>query len=212
MACEIGRDLLPAGRLVRILVAVLLLADIGASVLHSRHVAQVLGQGAAFFVLFAAGYTVAIGRLGERFWARVDGWTAALVLLAPGMIVSALPFVPGTVSLGFGLYIAVGLVAQAAIRYGGCEVAGLPTLLLRRRYRVYCVLNGADVVEGWLQRRPAWVKWAGTLAALAAIGGLVALLEAVGPGWLGKYGYLMFLAAGLLVQRVTSSARAASAA
>jgi len=48
-------------------------------------------------------------------------------------------------------------VVEAAIGYGGCEIAGIPTLVLRRRYTLYCLFNSADLAERALRDRSRWV-------------------------------------------------------
>src|SRR5262249_15007371 len=94
--------------------------------------------------------------LGERFRVRVDRWLGAIFLYAPLAAILTLPFVPGWAAVGASLYIGVSLVVEAAIGYGGCEIAGIPTLVLRRRYTLYCLFNSADLAERALRDRSRW--------------------------------------------------------
>ena len=45
------------------------------------------------------------------------------------------------------LYIGISLIFGYFMRYGGCEVVSIPSLLLATRHQVYCPLNAVDVVE-----------------------------------------------------------------
>lgn len=208
----IGRDLLPAGRVVRGLAGLLLLAGVaGASTGGELGPLSwgVLGELALAFAGVAVGYTVLVAMLGERLLARVNPWLAALLLVAPLAVLSTLPFVPVWVAEGALLYIGISLLVEAVVGYGGCEVVGLQMLMLRRRYTVYCVLNGADVVERRLSHLSPW--GAGALAVLAFVGILItfALVMVIGHGkplafWVS---YLTFLVAGLVVSVVRTRRR-----
>jgi hypothetical protein len=203
----IGRDLLPAGRVVRILAGLLLVASAVASAPHAGPLSAVLlGQVALAFLVTAAAYTVAAWALGERLLTCVDPWLAAIVLIAPSTAI--LFFLPLSATIGYNLYIGVSLVVQAAIRYGGCEVLGIPTLFLRRRYAVYCVFNATDLVERALQDRPGWLKW--TLALLVFVVTMVVLALAVTLGDSNgeRALYLLFLVVGFLVGKVLSRSAA----
>ena len=109
------------------------------------------------------------------------------MLIAPSTLL--LFFLPLSPTVGYNLYIGVSLLVQAAIRYGGCEVLGIPTLFLRRRYAVYCVFNATDVVELLL-----------TMAVLA-------IAVTVGDGDGERVLYLLFLVVGFIVDKVRTRAR-----
>lgn len=60
---------------------------------------------------------------------------------------------------------------DAAIRYGGCEVVALPTLLTGRRYILYCPTKAVDAAKHPLYSMP--LRFTGILAAgLTAIVGV----------------------------------------
>ncbi|MGH3411605.1 MAG: DUF6410 domain-containing protein [Marmoricola sp.] len=121
-------------------------------------------------------------------------------------MLSTLPFVPVAVSAGFAVYLAIGMLVQAVIGYGGCEVAGLPTLIPRRRYRIYCAFSGADLVERRLQARPPWIRWTAMLFAVLATAGLFVLVAAVTPTWFQNYGeYLLLLAIGYVINWIVTT-------
>lgn len=199
---RVGRDLWGAGRVARILAGILFLGAAFGTALTFRltSVTGVLGI-AGTVVVAAAVYTAATWALGERFLARVDPWLAALALVVPLGVVSALPFLPRSISVGLDAYIAISLLAQAVIGYGGCEIVGIPTLVLRRRFTVYCALNGVDLVERWLRARAAWMRWTLALLAFLLTGALITVAaETVGN--LGYWiAYLLFLVVGFIVSR-----------
>lgn len=201
----IGRDLGRAGQLVRALAGLLNLAAALSSLSLMRPVSGtdlVLVGLAALAVALA--YTVLVAAIGERLVAHIDPWLAAFILVLPLAILVMLPFVPVFVTVGAFLFIAISMFVQAAIRYGGCEVAGIPTLLLRKRYTVYCALNSADLVERWLRSRPRWVAWLFALLAFAATMALVVVAEAIGQAAGFFAAYLAFLAVGFAAGRIVS--------
>jgi hypothetical protein len=208
----IGRDLGPAGRLVRILAGLLnLAAAVGIARLMGPITVWSLGQVLVALIGTALAYTIAIGALGPRVLGRIDPWLAAIAVVLPLAVLFALPFVPDPVLAGAFLYIAISQLIQAVIGYGGCEIVGIPTLVLRRRYTIYCVLNAADVVERWLERRPRWVAWTLALAAFAVTAALGGMAQLIGKAVGFFAAYLAFLVVGFVVGRILASASRPSA-
>lgn len=200
---QVGRDIWPAGRLARVLAGVLFLAAaFGTAVtFHLLSLPGLLGI-AATVVVAAAVYTVGIGVLAERFLARADPWLAALIVVLPLAVVAVLPFLPPSIPVGLDAFVALSLLTQAAIGYGGCEIVSIPTLVLRRRFTVYCALNGVDLVERWLRTRPGWVRWTLAILAFVFTSALITLVAAT----VGNVGYWIaysaFLVVGLVLNRV----------
>lgn len=155
-------------------------------------------------------YTIVVAALGERLLARANPWLVAVGMVIPLAILSTVPVVPAQVVVGAELYVGLAMLVQAVIGYGGCEIVGVPTLLLRRRYTVYCVLNGADVVEAWLQERPRWMAWAAVLLSLVLTMAVIAATEAIGKATGFWVAYLLFLLAGFAIGRIVSSRSRAS--
>jgi hypothetical protein len=170
--------------------------------------APVLGQIALTLALTAAAYTVVVWALGDRLLARVDPWLAAIVLIGPSTLL--LFFLPLQATVGFNLYIGISLLVQAVIRYGGCEILGLPTLFLRRRYAVYCVFNATDLVERRLQGRPRWVTWSLALVVFVITMVLLTLAVSVGDANVERVLYLLFLVVGFVVDRARRATAAPS--
>ena len=203
---RVGRDLLPAGRLIRVVAGILFLAAAVATAASLRHVSLPAVLEIALTVLIAAtGYTVLVWLLGERLLDRIDPWLAAIVIVLPLALVGALPFVPKPVGVGADLYVAVSLLVQAAIGYGGCEIAGVPTLVLRRRHTVYCALNGVDVVERWLRDRSRSLAWGLAVLAFVVIFALIVLAEGLGSGVGYWAAYMLFLVVGFIANRIVAA-------
>ena len=215
----IGRDIGGAGRVVRVLAGLLNLAAALSILSFMRPVtAADLGQVALATAAVAAVYTIVMATVGERLVARMDPWLAALALVLPLAIVFLLPFVPDAITVGAFTYIAISQFVQAAIGYGGCEIVGIPTLILRRRYTVYCALNGADLVERWLRNQQRWVAWVLAILAFALTMALGAGAEVLGSvAGIGQAAgffaaYIAFLVIGLAVSRVTTARTRTAAA
>jgi hypothetical protein len=194
---RVGRDLLPVGRSIRIVAGLALLAATVLSSLQFGGSPQVLGGIAAVFVVCVVGYTLAVWLLGERLFRGGDPWLLAILLVAPALV---LFLFPAQLTIGYDAFLGISMVVQAAIAYGGCEIMGIPTLFVRRRYTVYCAMNGGDVVEHWLVKRPAAVRWSLSVLAFVGVIVLMGLASATGPKGL-LVGYLMFLVVGFAVNR-----------
>src|SRR5262245_48633675 len=103
---EIGRDLLPGGRVVRLLAGLLFLTPVAGALLTDAFGPlswRTLGLLGIAFALAAAGYTALVAVLGDRVLVRVDPWLGAIVLYAPLAAILTLPFVPGWADVGASL-------------------------------------------------------------------------------------------------------------
>jgi len=158
----------------------------------------VLGGIAAVFVLCVVGYSLVVLLLGERLFRGADPWLLAVLLVAPALV---LFLFPAQFVIGYDAFLGISMVVQAAIGYGGCEILGIPTLFAPRRYTVYCAMNGGDVVEHWLVRQSAAVRWLLTILAFIGVIVLMGAASATGPKGL-LVGYLLFLVLGFVVSWV----------
>lgn len=107
-------------------------------------------QAAGYLVATLAVYTALVWLLGDRLLARLNPWSRAALLLVPVVAATMLAVArlgPTPLLVGELWYVGASLLAVAAVGYSGCEVAGIPMLVLRRRYPVYCALNALDAVE-----------------------------------------------------------------
>lgn len=145
----------------------------------AREAARFLGELAVYAILIAAVYLFAYYFLGERLLARANPWIGTFVVLAPVYVIAALQLGPQAFRTAIGLYIALSLVLNFAMSYGGCEVLALPTLIFRRRYTVYCPFNAVDAVESALIRTSPADSIFGIISFLIAllVGGFFLLVE-----------------------------------
>ena len=204
---RVGRDLLPVGRSIRIVAGLALLVATVFSSLQFGGSPRVLGGIAAVFLVCMIGYTVAVWLLGARLFSGGDPWLLAILLVAPALV---LFLFPAQLSIGYDAFLGISMLVQAAIAYGGCEIMGIPTLFVRRRYTVYCAMNGGDVVEHWLIGQPAAVRWSLSVLAFVGVIVLMGLASATGPRGL-LVSYLLFLVVGFAVNRAVQAAGRSSA-
>jgi hypothetical protein len=102
---------------------------------------------ALYFVVIFGVYLATHYFLGKRLFARVNPWVSTGILVGPPVVILILNLGPNAFQLALALYIAISLIFNFAMSYGGCEVAAIPSLIFRRRYVVYCPWNVVDMVE-----------------------------------------------------------------
>jgi hypothetical protein len=200
---RVGRDLLPIGRLMRFVAGALLVAAAVLTGFQAVSSPRQLGLAIVAFAVSRLAYTALTWLVGDQLFARVGPWLSAIVLVAPATAI--LFVIPTAAIVGYDAFLGVSMLVQAAIGYGGCEILGIPTLALRRRYTVYCAMNGGDVVERWQRGRAPAARWALTLLAffgtIVVIGAASAAGGPLGEGVL----YLAFLVVGFAVSRIVQS-------
>jgi hypothetical protein len=109
--------------------------------------AMFLAEAAAYFVLSLAVYAIAFYALRDRILARMNPWVGTAILLTPVLVVLVFDLGPPAFQISINAYVAASLILASFMRYGGCEVVAIPSLLFGRRYVVYCPYNVIDVVE-----------------------------------------------------------------
>jgi len=129
---------------VRLVAGILALAGVGGDLLRGGGPA--LLEVSAGLILALAGYAALYRLWGTRRLRHTNAWIGTVIVLAPFGLLQLLPL-PSGIQTGFGLYVAVSLVLAAGIAYGGCEVATIPSLIVRKRLVVYCVYNAVDAAE-----------------------------------------------------------------
>jgi len=92
-------------------------------------------------------YIVVFHFFGRLLFARLTPWAGTAVFLGLPSLLFVLGIMPGWAGMAFGMYIGVSLILTFFMKYGGCEVVALPSMLLGKRYTMYCPLNAIDVVE-----------------------------------------------------------------
>lgn len=170
----VGRESGPAGRVARLAVGLTLLIAVGSALAQDGW--RLAGQVALATVATFLVYMVLMVVLHRRVLARMNPWVGTFIMLAP-LTLWILPAwlspwsIPPWLGLALTAYIGLGLTTNAVVGYGGCEVIILPSLLLGKRYPVYCPLNAVDVVErplGYGQRRALHIFAAVVAAAVGA--------------------------------------------
>ena len=146
------------GRRTRLILGGLVpLFSIGRLLLTNRPSVEFAIAAAAYFVAIFAVYMAAHYFLGERLFARVNPWIGTLILVGPPTVALILGLGPNAFQLALALYIAISLIFNFVMSYGGCEVMAIPSLIFRRRYVVYCPWNVVDVVDKMIDTRKTTV-------------------------------------------------------
>ncbi|MCH8202381.1 MAG: hypothetical protein IH996_04695 [Proteobacteria bacterium] len=148
----IGYHIGPFGRFARLIFAVyyLIFFVVNPLVLNSRPLNDFLpfaGETALWVLALAAIYFVAFYLLGELLLSRMNPWTGTLFFLGGPTLIGLLGWMPQPMQVAFGVYVALSLILIFFMKYGGCEVIALPSLILGQRYTMYCPYNAIDAVE-----------------------------------------------------------------
>ena len=143
---KLGRDAGIIGRGFRLIAGG---ATVGYVVVYSAHVPSITGltELTLYFAATLAAYTAATYLLGQRLLAISNAWLRTAILLGPLAVIFALQLGPDVFHQAILLYIGISLIFSFFMRYGGCEVMSIPSLLFGTRHTVYCPLNVVDVVE-----------------------------------------------------------------
>lgn len=92
-------------------------------------------------------YLVVFYFFGKFLFVRLSPWAGTAVFLGLPTLLFVLGMLPAWASMAFGLYVGVSLILTFFMKYGGCEVVALPSILFGKRYTMYCPLNAIDCVE-----------------------------------------------------------------
>ncbi len=172
----IGYDLGTVGAWVRIVIGViaslaLLVIDI------SDADTRFLVETALWFVGVLAAYTLVYVSLSRRILGRLNPWISTVIFYGSVLVLPYVESLPSTFRFALALYVTVSIAVVVFIRYGGCEVVGIPSLLVRRRHVVYCPWNTVDLVDKAIEDS----RWSASLQAPAfriiAIGVLIAVVS-----------------------------------
>lgn len=139
---ETGIRARPVGRVLRLLLGILLIAESG-RFLGGAEPGLVVGVIAVVGGL-VAGYAALHLLISRRF--AVNAWLGAFLALTP--VVAVYLFGGGPGQLGALLFLGVSLVLAAARGDGGCEVMTLPGMFFGRRTHLVCIaFSPVDWVE-----------------------------------------------------------------
>lgn len=191
----IGFDLGTVGTWVRIIIGVIAALAFLVIDLSDRSGAFLL-EAVVWFLAILAMYTAVFGVLAPRILPRLNPWLSSLVFYGPVLVLPYVEGLPDAFRVALSLYVSVSILVVVFVGYGGCEVVGIPSLLLRRRYVVYCPWNTVDLVD----KAIADSKWSGQLQSTALEVAAVALaisILTVGAIFLGEAFPLAWLAAAI---------------
>lgn len=212
-AFTIGYDLGTVGTWVRIAIGVV--ASLALLVIDLTDTgARFLVDTSLWFVGILVVYMVVFALLAPRVLPRLNPWVSTVIFYGPVLILPYVDALPDTFRVALALYVSVSIVVVVMVRYGGCEVVGIPSLIMRRRYVVYCPWNTVDLVDKaiedsrWssLLQGPA-LKVVGVLLPIAIlVAGASSLGDAFPLAWLGAaLGSFLIIAVAVLVRRRSRS-------
>lgn len=146
----IGYDLGTVGTWVRILIGViassaLLLVDL--SDVSGAFLAQIGGWLLGILAIYTAVYAL----LAPRVLPKVNPWVSTVLFYGPVLVLPYVDALPDAFRVALSLYVTVSIAVVVFVRYGGCEVVGIPALIVRDRYVVYCPWNTVDLVDKAIQ-------------------------------------------------------------
>ncbi len=147
----IGRDSTSCGRWVRLILGLLFIVTVGLSTISLTDRVDVLPLLVSFLGILVV-YYIGYLALEKPLLAHGNPWLNALVFVVPALVIVVVPVFPAALRAGMTLYWGVMLVLNSLMRYGGCEVLALPTLVYKRRYDVYCPTNILDAAEQAIAR------------------------------------------------------------
>lgn len=143
-----------------------------------------------YFLLIAVTYFVVFFLLGGPVLSKLNPWAGTVVFIGIPTVLALLGVFSPPLQMAFGFYVGGSLILLFFMRYGGCELVALPSLLLRRRFAVYCPYNAIDAIEravtpgnDWTRRRFLTIV---SLGIVVLVGGYFILVES--NNLLGRYG------------------------
>lgn len=141
-----------------------------------------LAQVGAYFLLILLIYVGAVYLLGERVLAHANPWISSLLLLGPIGVITLFQLGPAALLVAAGLYYSISSIFNFAMSYGGCEVAAIPSLIMGRRYTIYCPYNAVDAVERamMVETRAQKTLAVVSIIILVTVGGYFLLVEEMG--------------------------------
>ncbi len=143
---KLGRDVGLVGRWFRLIAGGSMSVYVLYQTAHASSV-NVVAELALYFVATLSAYTAAEFLFGERFLSKISAWPRTAILVGPMLAIFALQLGPLVFHGGLLLYIGMSLIVSFFMRYGGCEVMSIPSLIFGTRNTVYCPLNVIDAVE-----------------------------------------------------------------
>lgn len=141
-----------------------------------------LAETAAWIIGILAAYTGVYVLLAPRVLPRLNAWVSTVIFYGPVLVLPYIDALPSTFRIGLSSYVILSIVVVVFIRYGGCEVVGIPSLVVRRRHVIYCPWNTIDLIDKAILDS----RWSSQLQgrAVKVAGVLVSVLVVVVGGFL----------------------------
>lgn len=144
----LGLDAGYIGRWARLILGgIIPLWTIASILVSQRPPVSFYGETLVYLVAIFIVYLAAHYFFGERFLAKVNPWIGTIILVGPPTVALVLGLGPSAFQMGLALYIAISLIFNFIMSYGGCEVMAIPSLIFGQRYVVYCPWNAVDLVD-----------------------------------------------------------------
>ena len=187
----IGYDLGTVGSWVRILIGVI--ASLALLVIDLSDVdSGFLVETALWLLGILAAYTLVYVSLSRRLLGKLNPWVSTVIFYGPVLVLPYVDGLPSTFRVALSIYVTLSIAVVVFIRYGGCEVVGIPSLIVRRRHVVYCPWNTVDLVDKAIEdsrwsaglQAPAFKILAVTLIVAVVTGGAFVLGDAFPAVWL----------------------------
>ncbi|HLI17640.1 MAG TPA: DUF6410 domain-containing protein [Rhodanobacteraceae bacterium] len=146
-----------------------------------------------YFLLLVALHFIVFFLISDPILSKLNPWAGTGIFVGIPTVLGLLGVYPQPLQVAFGLYVSGSLVLIFFMRYGGCEVVALPSLLLKRRFTVYCPYNAIDAIEramtpdkGWARQRLLTIF---SLAIVIFVGGYFIVVAS--NDLLGQYGVVV---------------------
>lgn len=191
----IGQGIGPIGRWLRLFLGVYFLIFLVVNPLYLHPISAKALVGLAitvsgYFLLIAAAHFVVFMLISKPILSKLNPWAGTAIFVGIPTVPALLGLYPQTVQMAFGFYIGISLVLLFFMRYGGCEVVAIPSLLLKQRFPLYCPYNAIDAIERamtpdkeWSHQRLLTIL---SMGIIILIGGYFILVEY--NDLLGQYG------------------------
>ena len=187
----IGYDLGTVGSWVRILIGVI--ASLALLVIDLSDVdSGFLVETALWLLGILAAYTLVYVSLSRRVLGKLNPWVSTVIFYGPVLVLPYVDGLPSTFRVALSIYVTLSIAVVVFIRYGGCEVVGIPSLIVRRRHVVYCPWNTVDLVDKAIEdsrwsaglQAPTFKILAVALIVAVVTGGAFVLGDAFPAVWL----------------------------
>ncbi|TAN02437.1 MAG: hypothetical protein EPN36_16730 [Rhodanobacteraceae bacterium] len=194
----IGQGIGPVGRWLRLFLGVyflifLVLNPLYLHPLSPRALPAFALTVGGYFLLLVALHFIVFFLISGPILSKLNPWAGTAVFVGIPTVPALLGLYPQTVQVAFGFYVGISLVLLFFMRYGGCEVVAIPSLLLKRRFPIYCPYNAIDAIEramtpdkGWARQRLLTIF---SLAIVIFVGGYFIVVAS--NDLLGQYGVVV---------------------